>query len=185
MPDRVVTYLKTDTNRYRCVEAAGFVINEGIAQKQIRNANLANMSSTSYIMTYGTGDSTKNKLYVWLLDDTTYPNAIVENTVALNYSGFFSFTDQNIQAENVFVNWYKDNDGYVIYVHGQQPYNKVEIILPDFMNGYRLDNIIEKTGNSDVLTDVVVSNRMYVKLPSQTYYGVDNFDANYIVYRIK
>ena len=185
LPDRVVTYLKNDSNQYRCVEAAGFVLNEGIGQKEIRNTNLANMSSTSYIMTYGTGDSTKNKLYVWLLNDTTYPNAIVENTVALNYSGFFSFTDQNIQAENVFVNWYKDNDGYVIYVHGQQAYNKVEILLPDFMNGYKLDNIIEKTGNSDVLTDVVVSNRMYVKLPSQTYYNTENFDANYIVFRIK
>ncbi len=185
LPDRVVTYLKTDTNQYKCVEAAGFVINEGIAQKTIRNANLANMSSTANIMTYGAGNSVKNKLYVWLLDGTTYPNGIVENTVALNYSGFFSFTDQNIQAENVFVNWYKDNDGYVIYVHGQQAYNKVEIMLPDFMNGYRLDSIIEKTGNSDVLTDVVLSNRMYVKLPSQTYYGTENFDANYIVFRIR
>lgn len=185
LPDRVVTYLKDNSNKYKCVEAAGFVLNEGIAQKSIRNTNLANMSNTANIMTYGTGDFTKNKLYVWLLDDTTYPNAIVENTVALNYSGFFSFTDQNIQAENVFVNWYKDNDGYVIYVHGQQAYNKVEILLPDFMNGYKLDNIIEKTGNSDVLTDVVVSNRMYVKLPSQTYYDTENFDANYIVFRIK
>ena len=185
LPDRVVTYLKNGSNRYRCVEAAGFALNEGITQKLIRNANLANRPNTALILNYGSSTSTRNKFYSYVLDENTYPNGIVNNTVALNCSGFFSFTDQNIQAENVFVNWYKDNDGYVIYVHGQQAYNKVGIVLPEFMNGYKLDNIIEKTGNSDVLTDVVVSGRMYVKLPSQTYYGVNNFDANYIVFRVK
>jgi hypothetical protein len=105
-----------------------------------------------------------------------FDGSIVQDTFVKEMSCFYTWFDPNKNNGQVF--WYKDAESYIVYIHNQEAHNKLEIKLPKFMEGMLVDSVIEKTNGVTLLSEQVVSNRIYVSFDT-----TDNI-ANYIVLRL-
>lgn len=180
LPDRCVCYLRDDNGAYLLGMAAGFSLVDGMTVKARRNEALAGFSAT--LLTYG-GAGTPNKLFNKILVPSSFDNAIVPATYANTLSAFFCWFNPNENDDNVKVFWYKVSDGFVVYIHYTQELNestKVEVTLPDFMEGMAVSQVVEKTNQATLLTDVVSCGKLCC--------GFDAFDgttlSNYLVLKL-
>lgn len=173
-PERCITYLKDDSENYLVGMAGGCSLLRGITEKQNRNIYTPLNEVTC---TYG-GSSTPNKFYPRTMYGAAFDDNIMTNAFIKEFCCYFCWFDP---AENPGqqVYWYKDDDGYIVYAHCQSSKEKAAIRLPDFMEGMVIEDVIEKTDGTTLLTEQVISGCVYVT------YDTTGDSANYIVLKVK
>lgn len=176
VPERCVCYLKSDDGEYKIGMAGGYSLVQGITVSSVRN-NLIN--NTGSILTYGGDSDTKNKFYPHALDKSRFTNGIIDTDFVKNFCCYFSWFNPNENVDGVYVYTYKVSDGYIVYVHVFQEFDKVALVLPSYTEGMSFESIVEKTTGASMLTDVVSCNKMYAKFVS-----FDSRTDNYIVFKI-
>ena len=171
-PERCITYLKDSSDNFLVGVAGGASLIRGISLPENRNIYCPVGQNTC---TYG-GSSTPNKFYPKLLQAAGFDNDVVPVSFVKEMSCYYTWFDPSKNSGQVY--WYKDNDAYIVYIHNQEEHEKLEVLLPKFMEGMLIDSIVEKTSGSELLSEQVVSNRIYVSFDT-----TDN-TANYIVLRL-
>lgn len=173
-PERCITYLKDNNDNYLVGMAGGCSLLRGISKNENRNAYVPVGQSTC---TYG-GSSTKNKFYPKTLQGAAFENNIMTDAFIKEFCCYFCWFDpeENLGQQ---VYWYKDDDGYIVYAHCQSSKEKAAIRLPDFMEGMVIEDVIEKTDGTTLLTEQVISGCVYVT------YDTTGDSANYIVLKVK
>jgi hypothetical protein len=169
-PERCISYLKDNSNNYLVGMAGGCSLVRGITVAEKRNLYNPSGGCCSY------GGSTLNKFYPILLRSSGFVNGIIDDTFIDELSCYYCWFDPNTNEGQVY--WYKDGSKYIVYVHNQQSHAKLAVNLPSFMNGLVVGEVVEKTNGASLLTNQVVSNRLYV--------GFDTSSnvANYIVFTL-
>lgn len=164
--DRQIGFLYNKNNgQYLVGMAAGLSLVSGDTTKERRNINRPVGSMLLYL-----SPSNRNKFYIYATDSSVFENGYFPKGYFKEINFYVSYFDP---AENVGqVYWYKDGNAYIIYAHCQSINNRLAIRVPDFMEGLKL-SIIEKTSDTELLTEVIQNGKFYVSYSSS--------DANYIV----
>ena len=172
--DRLIAFLyNPSTNAYLLGMAAGLSLISVDTTKEKRNANIP-ISEDTTNRHYRLGSfspSNVNKFYIAAVntapfadDNYNFPNTYFKE---INY--YVSYFDPAENQGQVY--WYKDGDKYVIYAHCQSQQDRLEINLPEFMEGLSLE-IVEKTDGTTLLTETIQNAKFYVSYTN---------DSNYIV----
>ena len=156
------------------VSVGGVSLFRGMTKKENRNTYTP---IESISCSYSGSDSVLNKFYPFILQTSGFDNGVVPTTFIDELSGYFVWFDPNVNEGQTY--WYKDGKNYVVYAHCQESYDKLPILLPDFMEGMIVQDIVEKTDGVTLLTDQVVNNRVFVS------YDTTTVSSNYIVFVLK
>lgn len=171
-PERCICYLKDNGNNYLVGMAGGGSLLRGISKPENRNIYVPVGQNTC---TYG-GAQTPNKFYPKMLQGAGFADNIMTTEFIKEFCCYYCWFNP---AENVGqVYWYKDGNGFVVYAHCQDAYDKAAINLPDFMEELDVESIIEKTEGVSLLTEKVIDGRLYVS------YDTTADEANYIVMKL-
>ena len=174
-PDRCICYLKDDGGNYLIGCSGGGSLLRGLTYKSSRNLFLPINHET---FTYGGADTAiRNKFYPILLKDAAFDNNVVDTSFIKELSCYYCWFDPSVNDGQVY--WYKDSAKFVVYVHCQHNAPKFTVNLPRFMDGMVVEDIVEHTNGSSLLTEQVVSGRVYCCFDAT----VDA--ANYIVFTLK
>lgn len=172
-PERCVTYLMNNEGSFLVGMAGGCSLTRGLSVDSVRNVNVHIGRNN---VTYGGDGTVANKFYPKLLDTESFDGP-VDTTFVAEMSGYFSWFDPN--SNDCLVYYYKDEDSYIVYVHTFESMPKVEIHLPEHLEGMVVDGVIEKTAGSSLLTEQVVGGKLLASFNTEK--GI----ANYIVLRLK
>lgn len=171
--DRLIGYLHNETDdTYLCGMAAGLSLVSGDTVKEKRVANTVSSDKDTYHRIFYLSSSNTNKMYIAAVnaspfesDDYHFPDTYFKE---INY--YVSYYNPAENTGQVY--WYKDGNSFIIYMHCQTKQNRLEINLPNIMEGLKVQ-IVEKTTGSELLTDMIQNNKLYVN------YNDD--ESNYIV----
>ena len=163
LPDRVIEYYKNpNNNQYLIGFASGLSLLKSGTVSAKRSQNLGT-GQVFHIANDG-----RNKLYFSVIRNaglSTVPAAFT-----LNYNYYQCYFDPN--NGDALTYWYKEGDKYVIYVHAFAANQSCKIVLPKFLDGKNL-TVVEKTADTELLTDGIVDNVFFVRFNSA--------NPNYIV----
>lgn len=173
LPDRMVCYLyNPNSGDYLVGMAAGFSLVSGDTPNAKRLENIPIGDANYHYLSTKLGRNYVNKFYNMAFNTAPYASNeyYLPTTYFKQVNAYVCYFDP---AENVGqVYWYKDGNRYLIYAHCQQVRNKLRINIPEEMNGLSL-SVVEKTTNTELLTDVIQNGKILVNFNSA--------DANYIV----
>ena len=187
LPERIVTWLyktgelEDGENRY-IIGAAGC---DNLIRGDSRNSiRLTEILEGKVALTYN-GSSTPNKFYHKLKDvEGTYGSS--PNNSYIEHSGFLTWFDPSLNHEGCKVYWYRDRvNKYVVYVDVYKADTVTElpayfdINLPDMLEGYEVDTVIESLKCS-LVTRVISNGSLKVH---HTMSGTS--DSGYIVFSLK
>lgn len=170
--DRQIGFLQSpNTGKYLIGMAAGLSLVSGdtVISKRIQNCLIGN---TTYFYLGSVVPNLRNKFYIAAINPSRF-----EDNDFFFPANYFKEINYYVSyfnpADNVGqVYWYKDGSKYIIYAHCQSQQINLAINIPAIMEGRKL-TIVEKTSDTDLLTDTVQNGRFFVN------YNTNN--ANYIV----
>jgi hypothetical protein len=185
LPDRAVSFLQAGENDYKIGVAGGYSLINGSTRKEIRNVLLSGLlnNTNRSVCNFGNGSSSKNKFYTLALVGSSFDNSIVPVSFVSDFSGYVCWFNPNLNP-GLQVYTYKDGDCYVVYIHSQSTNNKATINLPDYLEGLSVEDIVEKTNGTTLLTNKVSCGKLYAKFIANN--GTDySINDNYIVLKLK
>ena len=171
--DRMVAFLYNDvTDDYLIGMSAGLSLISGDTRPEKRCESILYGDKDRAYRLALFSPSNNNKFYVSAINASPFEDRSYYIPVGYNHEidYYVSFFDPSTNEGQVF--WYKDGDRYIIYAHCQTQHNKLDITVPDCMNGSRL-RIVEKTSSAELLSDEIQDGCFTVK------YSDDS--SNYIV----
>ena len=169
--DRQIGYLyDDDADDYLVGLAAGLslVTGDTVKSKRIQNIPISS-AGNGYDRLGSFSPSNTNKFYIAAInaapfadDDYNLPNTYFKE---INY--YVSYFDP---AENSWgqVYAYKDGNAWIVYIHCQRQLTRQKVVLPEDMEGAILAEIVEKTDNATLLTDIVTNGAIYVTFNNAT-----------------
>lgn len=178
LPERVLSFIKSDDNIYYAGMAGGYSLVDGITVPSVRNQLLNGYDS--YVCHYGHTGSTKNKFYPKALVSDSFQDGIMRETFVHDFCGYICWFDPSVNNDDIKVYFYKHGSEYIVYVHAFSILDKVEVVLPEFMDGMKVGDIIEKTNGASILTNVVSCNKIYC-----SFGGNDGGQKDYVVFKVK
>ena len=167
-PERIIGFLHNPNDgTYRIGMAAGLSL---ISGDTIPTKRRIGCPVGSILLSFS--PSNNNKFYVNAFNNTPYSEqgGYYPTTFFKEVNYYVSYFDPAENTGQVY--WYKDGSKYVIYCHCQSVQSRLAINLPEFMEGLKL-SIVEKTTNTELLTDIVTNGKFFV--------NYNTTDANYIV----
>ena len=171
--DRMLAFLHDDkTDDYLLGMAVGLSLVEGDTRPKMRVRNILYGDENQKLRVCRFSPDNVNKFYLSALNAS--PFADKDYYWPVGYSSeidyYVSFFDPAANEGQVY--WYKDGHRYVIYAHCQTQHDKLDITVPDFMNGCTLQ-VVEKTPAAQLLSGTIQDRRFAVKYADAA--------ANYLV----
>lgn len=171
MPDRFISWMQKDSDK-KIGCASGFSLTRGITVDSIRKTMIP-IYQSGYQDCISCASGLHNKVYLKAVVKDHFENNVLPASFICSISTYLSYFNPNANVGQVY--WYKDVDGYVVYAHYQDAYEKVEINLSEEMEGLNA-TVIDKTEGVSLLTDFVGNGKIYV--------STDNTDHNYVVLKL-
>lgn len=166
LPDRVIEYYKNpNTNQYLIGFASGLSLLKSGTVNTKRSQNIGADGPVFHIANDG-----RNKLYFRVITGSGIIGTNLPGNFTLNFNYYQCYYDPN--NGDALTYWYKEGDKYVIYVHAFTAIQSAKIVLPQFLDGKNL-SVVEKTDDTELLTDGIEDNVFYVRFNSA--------NPNYIV----
>ena len=171
--ERIVAFLHNETtDDYLIGMSAGLSLVKGDTRPEKRCANITYEDDNVDLFLARFTPSNNNKFYVCATNTSRFADHSYVFPVGysreLDY--YVSFFDPAANEGQVY--WYKDGNRYIIYAHSQTQHDRLDITVPDFMNGCTLD-VVEKTSSTELLSTTVQDAHFSVKYSDDA--------ANYIV----
>ena len=173
--DRLVAFLHNDaTDDYLIGMSAGLSLITGDTRQEKRCENIPygdkRTDTTARLGLFS--PSNNNKFYISAINASPFADRSYYLPVGYHreIDYYVSFFDPSANEGQVY--WYKDGNRYVIYAHCQTQHDKLDITVPDFMNGCTL-RVVEKTSSTELLSTTVQDGHFSVKYADAA--------ANYIV----
>ena len=167
IPERIVEWQQVpDSEDYLIGFAAGYSIISGLTVNEKRK----DLVDTAFQFT----QDERNKLYIRCVDGTKFPNEVLPAGWIGNFNYYYSYFNPSENETKVY--WYKEGGEYIIYIHAFDEFTNTKINLPEFMDGYVVQRVIESTEGSKLLTDTVSGGSLYAKFPE---------GSNYLVFTLK
>ena len=184
MPERIYSYLKdTSTGEMMYGVAGGHSLVRGASQNSVRNT----MIPLNGFMGWW-NPPVSNKLYMAIMKHGDDGILITNDFIRMNEGFFCWYKPQLTNASTgaaIHSFYYKSGDEYIVYIHTVGSHTKEEsVMLPLFMDGMNVVSVVEQKNNSiAVMDDVVVANRLHVKVTLTDPTDVE--ECNYIVVKVK
>lgn len=167
IPERIVEWQQVpDFEDYLIGFAAGYSIISGLTVNEKRK----DLVDTAFQFT----QDERNKLYIRCVDGTKFPNEVLPAGWIGNFNYYYSYFNPSENETKVY--WYKEGGEYIIYIHAFDEFTITKINLPEFMDGYVVQRVIESTEGSKLLTDTVSGGSLYATFPE---------GSNYLVFTLK
>lgn len=167
MPERIVEFHRSESeHNYGIGFAAGYSLISGMTINEKRK----NMTLTCFQFT----QDERNKLYIRCLDYEKIDNQVLPAGSVYQFNYYYSYFDPSQGDAMSYV--YKDGSKWLVYVHCWSEVENGIIVLPDYLNGFNVSDIIEKTDGIELLTDSITDKRLIFN---------SNNNANYIVFKVE
>lgn len=161
--DRCISCLyNASTDNYLLGMAAGLSLVSGSTQKENRLADLPVGSDNTHYYIGIFSPENINKFYIAAFNTAPYSedDYYLPCGFHRDIDYYVCFFDPAANEGQVY--WYKDGNRYVIYAHCQTQHDKLDITVPDIMNGCIL-HIVEKTPSAELLSETILDGRFSVK----------------------
>ena len=171
-PDRQISILKTNGGTPVIGFASGLSLIRGITRDEVRNTYIANSDDSK-------GDAllfspvNYNKFYIGVITGANtahFTNYLMQPNFCNEFSTYFTYFKP---TDDIQAYWYNDGGTTVVYAHAESNIGRTYIDVSDLTSEGKSLEVVEKTNNADLITDIIVNGKVCVSFTSN--------DANYIV----